>query len=97
VVEDGEELVIGGEGRDKGPKAQKDIVPPPTIDDFWVQRQISKIYPDPVTTTDKASSVLFILGSESSLRDCVNQLMELFDYQSHQVIRIFIKDRDTIV
>jgi hypothetical protein len=23
----GEELVIGGEGRDKGPKAQKDIVP----------------------------------------------------------------------
>ncbi|KAF9443271.1 Sec63-domain-containing protein [Macrolepiota fuliginosa MF-IS2] len=92
-----EGLVIGGEGRDKGRKAQKDIVSPHSIDGFWVQRQISEIYPDPVTAADKASSVLSILGSESSLRDCENQLMELFDFQSHHVIQVFIKNRDAIV
>lgn len=97
AAEEGEELVIGGEGRDKGHKAQKDIVPLHTIDGFWVQRQISEIYPDPVTAADKASSVLSILGSESSLRDCENQLMELFDYQSHHVIQVLIKNRDAIV
>ncbi|KAJ3557335.1 hypothetical protein NP233_g11769 [Leucocoprinus birnbaumii] len=54
--EEGEEgLVIGGEGRDKGRKAQKDIVSPHSIDGFWVQRHISEIYPDPVTAADKAS------------------------------------------
>ena len=45
---------------------------------------------------DKAASVLSILGSESSLRDCENQLMELFDYQSHHIIQVFIKNRDAI-
>jgi pre-mRNA-splicing helicase BRR2 len=94
----GEEgLVIGGEGRDKGRKAHKDIVSPHSIDGFWVQRHISEIYPDPLTAADKAASVLSILGSESGLRDCENQLMELFDYQSHHIIQVFIKNRDAIV
>ncbi|KAF9441258.1 hypothetical protein P691DRAFT_855944 [Macrolepiota fuliginosa MF-IS2] len=84
-------------GWDKGRKAQKDIVSPHSIDGFWVQRQISEIYPNPVTAADKASSVLSILRSESSLRDCENQLMELFDFQSHHVIQVFIKNRDAIV
>lgn len=92
-----EEMVIGGEGRDKARKAQKDIISPHTVDGFWVQRQVSEIYPDPVTAADKAASVLSILGSESNLRDCENQLMELFDYQSHHIIQIFIKNRDVVV
>ena len=70
---------------------------PHSIDGFWVQRQISEVYPDPVTAADKASSVLSILGSESSLRDCENQLMELFDYQSFHVITRFLKNREVIV
>ncbi|TFK32698.1 Sec63 Brl domain-containing protein [Crucibulum laeve] len=93
-----EELVIGGEAsRDKKAQVDKDIVSPHAIDGFWVQRQISEIYPDPVTAADKAASVLSILNSESSLRDCENQLMELFDYQSFHVITRFLKNRDVIV
>jgi len=92
-----ESLVIGGKTRDKTQNSQKGIVSPHSIDGFWVQRQISEIYPDPVTAADKASSVLSILGSESNLRDCENQLMELFDYQSHHIIQVFIKNRDAIV
>ncbi|KAL0064635.1 Pre-mRNA-splicing helicase BRR2 [Marasmius tenuissimus] len=93
-----EELVIGGEAsKDKKAKSDKDIVSPHSIDAFWVQRQVSEIYPDPVTAADKAASVLSILGSESGLRDCENQLMELFDYQSFHITTKFLKNRDVIV
>ncbi|KAH6906126.1 Sec63 Brl domain-containing protein [Coprinopsis sp. MPI-PUGE-AT-0042] len=60
-------------------------------------RQIAEVYPDPVTAADKASAVLSILGSESSARDCENQLMDLFDYQNFQIITKFIKNRDVVV
>ncbi|KAL5528515.1 BRR2 [Sanghuangporus sanghuang] len=95
-----EELVFGtdttGE-RTKKQKQDQDIVAPHEIDGFWVQRQISEVYPDPVTATEKATAVLSVLGSESSLRDCENQLIELFDYQSFGLITKFLKNRDVIV
>ncbi|PPQ70945.1 hypothetical protein CVT26_014249 [Gymnopilus dilepis] len=93
-----EDLVIGGEAsKDSKGKADKDVVSPHSIDAFWVQRQISEVYPDPVTAADKAASVLNILGSEASARDAENQLMELFDYQSFHITAKFIKNRDVIV
>ncbi len=93
-----DDLVIGGESsKDPKVKAEKDIVSPHAIDGFWVQRQISEIYPDPVTAADKAASVLTILGSESSARDCENQLMELFEFQSFHIITKFLKNRDVVV
>jgi pre-mRNA-splicing helicase BRR2 len=72
-----EDIVITGDSSTRKQKADKDIVPPHSIDAFWVQRQISEVYPDPGTATEKTASALTILGSESSLRDCKNQLMEL--------------------
>ncbi|PCH44659.1 Sec63-domain-containing protein [Wolfiporia cocos MD-104 SS10] len=98
-LEGDEELVIGGTSSAQQGKAQvdKDIVSPHSIDGFWVQRQISDVYPDPVTATEKAAAVLSILGSESNLRDCENQLMELFEYQSFHIITKFLKNRDVIV
>lgn len=98
-LEGDDELVIGGSSAAGQGKAQvdKDVVSPHSIDAFWVQRQISEVYPDPVTAADKASSVLSILGSESSVRDCENQLMELFDYQHFPIIRKFVKNRDVVV
>jgi len=93
-----EDLVIGVDSsQSRKIKADKDIVSPHTIDGFWVQRQISEIYPDPVTAADKAASVLSVLASESSLRDCENQLMELFEYQSFHITTKFLKNRDVIV
>jgi pre-mRNA-splicing helicase BRR2 len=91
-----EELVVGGQPSAKA-SADRDIVSPHSVDAFWVQRQISEVYPDPATAAEKAISVLSILGSESSLRDCENQLMELFDYQSFHVITKFLKNRDVVV
>ena len=99
--EEGEDaLVIGGASSSKAgakAKADKDIVSPHSIDAFWVQRLVSEVYTDPQTTSDKTIAVLSILGSESGLRDCENQLMELFDYQSFDVITKFLKNRDVVV
>lgn len=99
--EEGEDaLVIGGASSSKAgakAKADKDIVSPHSIDAFWVQRLVSEVYTDPQTASDKTIAVMSILGSESSLRDCENQLMELFDYQSFDVITKFLKNRDVVV
>ena len=99
--EEGEDaLVIGGASSSKAggkAKADKDIVSPHSIDAFWVQRLVSEVYSDPQTASDKTLAVLSVLGSESNLRDCENQLMELFDYQSFEVITKFLKNRDVVV
>jgi len=98
--EGGDALVIGGASSSKAggkAKADKDIVSPHSIDAFWVQRMVGEVYPDPQTASDKTAAVLSILGSESGLRDCENQLMERFDYQSFDVITKFLKNRDVVV
>ena len=41
--------------------------------------------------------MLSILGSESSVRDCENQLMDLFEYEHFPLIRKFVKNRDVVV
>jgi len=92
-----EDIVIGGSSRESKLEAQKDFISPHSIDGFWVQRQVSEIYPDPLTAAAKATSVMTILESDSSARDCENQLMELFDYESYQVISKFLKNRVVIV
>ncbi len=99
--EEGEDaIVIGGASSSKAggkAKADKDIVSPHSIDAFWVQRMVGEVYSDPQTASDKTAAALSIIGSESNLRDCENQLMELFDYQSFEVITKFLKNRDVVV
>lgn len=97
---EGDELVFGTGVSGESSKSRKEdlgVVAPHEIDGFWVQRQITEVYSDPVTATEKATTVLSILGSESSLRDCENQLMELFEYQSFELITKFLKNREVIV
>jgi pre-mRNA-splicing helicase BRR2 len=101
---DGDEddtIQIGGatstRTKTKSTKTDKTLIRPHEIDAFWVQRQISTVYPDPVTASQKATTVLEILSSEASLRDAENQLMELFDFQSFEVITKFLKNRDVVV
>ena len=90
-----EELVIGGSTSETSKThSDKDIVSPHAIDGFWVQRQISEVFPDATTAETKAKAALSVLGSEYSLRDCENQL---FEYQNFHLITKFLKNRDVIV
>ena len=96
----GDELFFtGGSSSQSKSRAEvdKDIVSPHSIDAFWVQRQIAEIYPDPETAAEKTSKVMFVLGSESNLRDCENELMDIFEYDHFHVITKFLKNRDVVV
>ena len=97
---EGDELIFtGGSTSQSKSRAEidKDIVSPHSIDAFWVQRQIAEIYLDPETAAEKTSKVMSVLGSESNLRECENQLMDTFDYDHFHVITKFLKNRDVVV
>lgn len=96
---DGDKLTYGIEAtksvsRDK---VDRDRVSPHEVDGFWLQRLLSGSYPDPVTANDKTTAALTILSTESNLRDCENQLMELFEYDNFDLVRILTKNRDVVV
>lgn len=75
------------------------------IDAYWLQRQIGQIYTDAHTQQEKAKDALQILsgqsdeddGEERSLREIENDLMELFDYDHHELVQKLISNRDKIV
>lgn len=75
----------------------RERVSPHEVDGFWLQRLLSGLYPDPVTANDKTTAALSILSAESNLRECENQLMELFDYDKFDLVRILTKNRDVVV
>ncbi|EOO02053.1 putative sec63 brl domain-containing protein [Phaeoacremonium minimum UCRPA7] len=75
------------------------------IDAYWLQRQIGKLYPDAHTQHDKTLQALHILsgqpdeegGEEKQLREIENELMELFDYEHHEVVQKLIENREKVV
>ncbi|KAJ3858454.1 P-loop containing nucleoside triphosphate hydrolase protein [Lentinula novae-zelandiae] len=98
--DDDEEIVVGEKPKKQPTKSKKDeVVSPHSIDAFWVQRQISQVYPDPHTSSTKASSVLSILSSTttSTLRDAENQLMDVFEYSHFDLVRKLLRNRDVVV
>ncbi|GAW10525.1 Sec63-domain-containing protein [Lentinula edodes] len=113
--DDDEEIVIGDKPSSSKKQTSKskhssskddDLVSPHSIDAFWVQRQISQVYPDPHTSSTKASEVLSILSSTTppaggtaptNLRDAENQLMEVFEYAHFDLVRKLLKNRDVVV
>ncbi|KZO96269.1 Sec63-domain-containing protein [Calocera viscosa TUFC12733] len=100
-AEDGDgTLVFGtnGVGQAGGAGKDKDILSPHEVDAFWLQRQISDVYPDPVTAAEKTTAALGILESEANIRDAENELMDLFDYDNDKfdLVRKLIKNRDVV-
>ncbi|KAL7274426.1 Pre-mRNA-splicing helicase BRR2 [Rhizina undulata] len=100
--EDG--LVIGadqGRGKDKiKQNADKEVVPAHDIDAYWLQRQISSLYPDPHLTSSKTATAFDILSapeSEKPLRQVENELMELFDYEHFELVKVLTKNQAKIV
>ena len=107
---DGEEMtemVIDGdtdglrEKKDRKPK--KTFVSVRDIDAYWLQRQIGAIYTDAHIQQIKTREALQTLSSltedgvEKSLRDIENDLMDLFDYEHHDLVEKLIVNRDKVV
>ncbi|KAL1837430.1 hypothetical protein VTJ49DRAFT_3782 [Mycothermus thermophilus] len=102
---EGEAMVIDAvpDGKDKS--QDKYYVPARDIDAYWLQRQIGRLYPDAHIQHDKSVQALKILsgepdepdGPEKQLRDIENDLMELFEYEHHELVQKLIENREKIV
>ncbi|KAI5466670.1 pre-mRNA splicing helicase [Mariannaea sp. PMI_226] len=91
---------IGSKEKDK----EKNAVPARDIDAFWLQRQIGSFYPDAHEQTDKTKEALRILSGEpdeadseeKSLREIENDLMELFDFEHHELVQKLVENREKV-
>ncbi|CAH0048053.1 unnamed protein product [Clonostachys solani] len=91
---------VAGKQKDK----EKHSVPARDIDAFWLQRQVGSLYPDAHEQTDKTRDALRILsgepdeagGEEKSLREIENDLMELFDFEHHELVQKLVENREKV-
>ncbi|KAI0164808.1 Sec63 Brl domain-containing protein [Xylariaceae sp. FL1272] len=104
---DDDAMVIdsGLEKKKKDPSQEKNYIPARDIDAYWLQREIGSIYSDAHTQHDKTADALRILsgepdepnGEEKQLREIENDLMELFDYEHHEVVQKLIENREKVI
>lgn len=105
---DGDAMIIDSapaESKSKKVTKETNYIPAFQIDAYWLQRQIGRLYPDAHVQHDKTSQALHILsgepdeegGDEKTLREIENDLMELFDYESHEVVQELIANREKVV
>ena len=104
---DGEEMVLDSAPDDAArtatQKKDKDFVAAHGVDAFWLQRQIGHIYSDAHVQQEKTKAALQALsgvddsGEDKPLREIENDLMELFDYEHHELVRKLISNKDKIV
>ncbi|KAG4303783.1 hypothetical protein PORY_002808 [Pneumocystis oryctolagi] len=78
-------------------KENKEKVFAHQIDSFWLQRTISAHYTDPYVIDKKTSSAISFLESNISFGQLENELMELFDYDKFELVKILTRNRDTVV
>lgn len=99
IGSDEENIILGdsnGNGKASGSKTS-DIVSAHEIDGFWLQRLIAQSIPDPQEASEKTAAAMGLLSSEQNLRDVENALMELFDYEKFDLVRVLLKNREKIV
>ena len=102
---DGGELVIETGLRNESSEDKKDnkFIPAYEIDAYWLQRQIGRIYEDPHTQQERTQEALQLLsgtsedGEEKQLREIENDLMELFEYEHHELVEMLVQNRDKVV
>ncbi|KAJ3264529.1 DEIH-box ATPase [Chytriomyces hyalinus] len=71
---------------------------PHDVDAFWLQRQISNIYPDPHIAQQKTNSALELMSQAGkTARDVENNLMALFDYDKFDLVKLLTRNKDVIV
>lgn len=88
----------------KHKKSEKPSILARDIDAFWLQRQIGLLYPDAHEQADKTKEALRVLsgepdevgGEEKSLREIENDLMELFDFEHHELVQKLVENREKV-
>ena len=98
---DDEEMIIDGgvsAGAKEREKDQAQTVSARDIDAYWLQRKIGSIYTDAHEQQLKTQQAIQIMENEDySMREVENDLMELFDYESHEIVELLVANRGKIV
>ena len=102
-----EEMIIDGDidagSTKRERKPEKNVISVREIDAYWLQRQIGAIYTDAHIQQSKTQEALQLLagisedGEEKPLREIENELMELFDWEHHELVEKLIINQDKIV
>ncbi|KAJ3338078.1 DEIH-box ATPase [Gonapodya sp. JEL0774] len=67
------------------------------IDAFWLQRAVSRRYPDAVTSQRKTEEAMRVLASSADAREAENLLMELFEYEHFDLVKDLARNRASVV
>jgi len=99
-----DELIIQGDSATTDDQEDSErIIPTHEIDVYWLQRQIGQVYEDAHAQQQKTQDALSILsglsedGEDKPLREIENDLMELFDYEHHELVAKLVLNRDRVV
>ncbi|KAL5015950.1 hypothetical protein ScPMuIL_005539 [Solemya velum] len=91
-------LTANLEGREDIAGKEDSTIHPRDIDAFWLQRKLSKYYPDdPTMAQTKANEVLEILKSAGDDRELENQLVMLLGFTQFDFIKILRQQRQMIL
>lgn len=72
-------------------------IQPHEIDAFWLQRQLSSVFPDSHVLQQMTAKVFDTLAAPSSLSQCENDIMELFDFEHFDLTKLLVTNRQMIV
>ena len=107
IPAEGGEMIIDGNPEAstvrQGRRSKANEISVSDIDAYWLQRQIGSIYTDAHIQQTKTQEGLQILagasdsGEDKPLREIENDLMELFDYEHHELVEKLIINRDKVV
>ena len=98
---DEEEIIFSGDAtskRSEKPRPETTELSAREIDAYWLQRKLGAIYSDAHLQQSKTQAALGILeNQETDLRDIENEVMELFDYEHNELVKLLIINRMKIV
>ncbi|ORZ39296.1 pre-mRNA-splicing helicase-like protein BRR2 [Catenaria anguillulae PL171] len=72
-------------------------VSPHDVDAFWLQRKVSSVVDDAHIAQQKAAAAFEILASAESSREAENELMELFEYDHFDLVKLLTANSHVIV
>ncbi|KAJ1973126.1 Pre-mRNA splicing, partial [Dimargaris verticillata] len=91
------ETVTTQRPRDVAKADQEPVVDLQDIDAFWLPRILARYYADPHVVQEKANACMQLLATpDLSVRECENQLMELFDYDHFDLVKLLTQNRDAV-
>lgn len=76
---------------------RRDVLHPMDIDAYWLQRQLSRYFPDAMLSQAKSSEVLRALSEAADDRDLENRLVVLLGYDCFNFVKLLIKYRHTVL